>query len=76
MGNIIFCCEVTMAMQLDFFTEKTDIDFLKEEVSIVRQSSDKVRKSLFARHNELCKMYMELHERMEIIEKNICIGVK
>jgi hypothetical protein len=62
-------------IQLDFFAEgKTDMDYLREELEQVRSSSDRVRKSLFARHGELAKSYLELHERLQIIEKNICKG--
>jgi hypothetical protein len=64
-----------MAIQLNFFEEnKSEVDYLKEEIYEVRESNDKVRKSLFARHAELAKKYLELHERMQIIERNICRG--
>lgn len=65
--------EDIMRLQLDFFEdEKSEIDYLKEDIEDVRERNDKVRKSLFARHAELAKKYMELHERMQIIERNIC----
>ncbi len=61
--------------QMDFFTpEKSEIDCLKDHVKIVKESTDKVRKSLFARHGELARKYIELHDRLQIIEKNICRG--
>ncbi len=62
-----------MAVQLEFFyQERTELDDIKEEVKDVKQSSDKVRKSMFARHGELARKYMELHERLQIFERNIC----
>jgi hypothetical protein len=62
-----------MAAQLEFFyQERTELDDIKEEVKDVKQSNDKVRKSMFARHGELARKYMELNERMQIIERNIC----
>lgn len=62
-----------MTFQLEFFTEeKSDLDFLKDSVNDVKQSSDKVRKSMFARHSELARKYIELHDRLQIIERNIC----
>lgn len=62
-------------IQLDFFAEeKSEFDYIREEMDEVRKSGDKVRKSLFARHSELARKYMELHERMQIIERNICKG--
>ena len=65
-----------MACQLEFFPqEKTEIELLTDEISIVKESSDKVRKSLFARHNELARKYMDLNNRLQILERNICYGV-
>lgn len=62
-----------MYCQIDFLAEeKSELDCLKDDVQIVKESSDKVRKSIFARHGELARKYIELHERMQIIERNIC----
>lgn len=62
-----------MYCQIDFLAEeKSELDCLKDDVQIVKESSDKVRKSIFARHGELARKYTELHERMQIIERNIC----
>ena len=59
--------------QLEFFhTEKTEIECLISDVQVVKESTDKVRKSLFARHGELARKYMELSERMQIIRKQDC----
>lgn len=60
-------------IQYDLFEEKpTEVDELRIELAAVRLSSDKVRKGLFARNNELAKLYCDLHNRLEIIERNIC----
>jgi len=61
-----------MLLQLDLFEEKTFEELLQEEIKHMKESNDKVRKSLFARHAELAKSYIELHQRLEIIERNIC----
>lgn len=61
-----------MLLQLDLFEEKTDQELILDEIKFVKESSDKVRKSLFARHAELSKKYIELNDRLEIIERNIC----
>lgn len=74
-------------IQLDLFQ---DLDVpLRDDAKIMRElnevrqialdtyrSSDKVRKALFARHGELAKMYLEIHSRLEVIERNICHGKK
>lgn len=62
-----------MGIQLDFFQrDAEDVELLKIKIDEARASSDKVRKGLFARHNELAKMYIELSERVEVMERNIC----
>lgn len=59
-------------IQLDFFEEKTEMDLLRDEVKLLSESNTKVRKSLFARHGELAKMYLDLYSRINVIEKGIC----
>lgn len=62
-----------MAIQLDFFQiDAEDVEYLKRKIEETKESSDKVRKGLFARHNELAKMYVELSERVQVMERNIC----
>jgi hypothetical protein len=64
-----------MAIQLDFFQpELSEVEYLRLDVKEVKDSNDKVRKSLFAKHGDLARKYMELHERMQILERNICLG--
>lgn len=58
-------------IQLDFFQEE-EVVILSNEIKRVKESNDKVRKSLFAKHGELQKKYMDLLYRMEILERNIC----
>jgi hypothetical protein len=58
-------------IQLDFF-EESEMSYLKKEVIDIRESTNKVRKSLFARNGELIKKNMELERRLDILEKNIC----
>ncbi len=59
-------------IQLDFFPEDQEIKELKKTITEVKVSSDKVRRGLFARHGELSKMYIDLANRLDIIERNIC----
>ncbi len=64
-----------MAIQLDFFHEElTEVEILREEVRQLRLSNEKVRKGLYARHGELAKLYIELNDRLNILEHNICKG--
>lgn len=61
-------------IQLDLFQEYSEEDHLRNEVKKIRESSEKVRRGIFARHNELSKLYLELNYRLELIERNICRG--
>jgi hypothetical protein len=72
-------------VQLDFFPDffpsvgnSNDslkmIGELKSQVEKLGESNTKVRKSLFARHGELAKLYIDIHNRLEILERNICKG--
>ena len=63
-----------MLIQLDLFKEFTDIELLEERIRILEKSMDKQRKSLYARHGTLCKQYMELNERLDILERVLCKG--
>ncbi len=57
-----------MKYQLDFFAEeKSDLEYLRDDLERVRESN-------VGRHAELAKKYLELHERMQILERNICRG--
>lgn len=62
-----------MLIQLDFF-EQDESKLLQSEIAKVREMTDKVRKGLFARHNELAKMFVELDSRLNVIEMFICRG--
>lgn len=65
-------------VQFDFFKteEESELEALKNQVQDVKNSCDKVRKGLFARHGELFKLILDIEERLKIIERNICGGVK
>jgi len=61
-----------ICMQLDLFEETSESDCLREEIRVLRASHEKIRKSLYARHGALAKMYCDLNSRMNILERNIC----
>ena len=64
------------AIQLDFFKSDSEceIDALRLEMRAVKISTDKVRKSLYARNNELTKRMLELEDRLNHIERGLCYG--
>lgn len=62
-----------MAMiQLDFFEpEPQAIDFVKADLEETKKSLGNVRRGVFSRHNDLAKLYLELHDKMILIDKKL-----
>jgi len=56
-----------MAIQLDLFQELSEIEILRQELADVRARNENVRKGIFARHNELAKLYVQLSEKVETL---------
>ena len=59
---------------MDLFNEMSEIDILEEKVKMLEKSLEKQRKALFARHGLLCKQYMELNDRFNVLERALCKG--
>ena len=54
-----------MEYQLSLLEDNDELALLKRELAEVKASSEAVRRGLFARHNELAKLYIELKRQME-----------
>ncbi len=54
--------------------ELWELDMMSK-TNAIKESSDKVRKKLFAENGVLKKRVDDLECRMQVIEKNICAGV-
>jgi hypothetical protein len=68
---------MALPIQYDFFKPiPTETECLQLEIDSLRESMNKMRKSLFARENALSKMAFDLHDRLDILERNICRGTK
>lgn len=63
-----------LAIQYDFFETKQDSEIasLRKQMTEVKDSSNKVRKAMFARNGELTKRMLELEYRLENIERGLC----
>ncbi len=59
-----------MSAQLDIF-ESTDIFTIKEEMRKVKETAENVRKGLFARHNELAKMFLAQQQEIDYLKELI-----
>jgi uncharacterized protein (DUF3084 family) len=63
-------------MQLEFsILDKNPVElkleFVEKEVNEIRKRSDNVRRGLFARHNELAKLYMQQQSEIERLKQII-----
>lgn len=63
-----------MLIQLDLFNNLSEIEILEQKVSMLEKSLEKQRKALFARHGSLCKQYLELNDRFDVLERALCRG--
>lgn len=57
-----------VSMQMDFFKNDA-FDQLYQELQDLRLSTDKMRKSLFARHNELSKLVGQLQQELSQVKQ-------
>lgn len=61
--------------QFDLFLPRpSELDYMKADFLALKESTEKVRKGQFAKIGTLTKMYLELVERLDILERNICRG--
>ena len=58
-------------IQLNFLPQEPE-ELLKNEMQKLKESNEKVRKSLYARHGSLEKNYQQLVQRLDILESFIC----
>jgi hypothetical protein len=59
--------------QFDLFLPLPDeIDYVKGDVKEIKEALDRQRKSQFAKIGEIKKMQLDLLDRLEILERNIC----
>lgn len=58
-------------IQLELF-EQDEMTVLRHKFNSLKESSEKVRKGLYAKNGELQKKYDDLLLRMEILERHIC----
>lgn len=54
-----------MQSQLDLFDNPTEAEELRREIQELRKRNDSLRKGLFARHNELFRLYLDQQKEIE-----------
>lgn len=70
------CIKQDFSYQLDFFETKEQslIKEIRQHFELVKESSNNVRKGIFARHNEILKKINDVSNRLELLEKHICLN--
>lgn len=63
-----------MLVQMELFDDRTELELVIEKQKELAESVNKIRKGLYSRHGELAKCWLNVHERLEVIERNICKG--
>lgn len=63
-----------MQRQMSFLEYKPNIEELRDQVTDIHTRTEKVRKSIYARHNELAKMYMDVKSELDLLKSLICKG--
>lgn len=64
---------MTKVEQLEFF-EPTQEEILSNKIDAIKESTNKVRKKLFAQHGEILKVILEMKNDFEHIKRAICRG--
>lgn len=61
-------------IQYDFFSTEEESEFhaLEKSIEDIKKSTERVRKGTYAEIGALKKRVLELEERLQIIERNIC----
>lgn len=64
-----------MSYQLDFF-EPNDVEhYLKRDIENIQQQVNNIRRGLFARHNELAKMFLNQQQEIDRL-RDMLVQVK
>jgi hypothetical protein len=63
-------------IQYELFETNDDISLLQKEMSELRVSQNNLRKGLFARHNDLSKLYMRQQDELEKLKLKLSELIK
>lgn len=63
-----------MSLQFDLFEPELDeFDLLRADVKSCKDSQDKLRKGLFARHHDMSKLVIELKEEIHALRHQLVL---
>ncbi len=62
---------MALPIQFDLFEPYDEISLLRKEIDVLREQSANVRKGLFARHNELAKLWLKQQDEIEDLKRSL-----
>jgi hypothetical protein len=57
--------------QYDLFEEYDELSAVKSSIESLKKTQENVRRGIFARHNDLSKLYLVLKKDYELLEKRM-----
>ncbi len=57
--------------QLELFESNDELTILSKELEAVKKQNEKLKKTLFSKHNDLGKLCLSLKEELEEIKKRV-----
>ena len=68
---------MSIAIQYDLFQDlPTETEILKKEIEVLRESQDRQRKSLFAKHAELMKIVVQQQAQIDKLNEMMMKRIK
>lgn len=58
-------------VQLNLFGNNDPISLLMQEIELLKEQNNNVRKGLFARHNELAKLVLKQQEEIDALKSSM-----
>lgn len=57
--------------QLELFESNDEVTILSKELEAVKKQNEKLKKSLFSRHNDLAKLLFSLKEELDAVKARL-----
>lgn len=67
---------MALSTQFDLFEETGELIEMRKQIEATQKECANVRRGLFARHGELAKMFLQLVDRCDSLEKQLQIVAK
>jgi len=58
-------------VQLDLFIEENEVSLLRKELKALTQQHERLKRSMYARHNDLSRFYLKLEEENEELKRRL-----